>query len=277
MSEHEDARTVGYGPVVGRTGGRHRYGLVPKARGTRGTRKRLADLEDAGAGTRGQFPCGRLKLSPGADRALRSPESQRSIGRRTLDSASGAASRQFVGLPRRCRRAYPPKPCTGGTSVRRRLDAQPYAHLPMASPANLGPTLAFVLGSRGHRSVRRRRSGRLASVLGRNGAPGLRPQAEQERAFAESDGLASPCGQRLKWSRWRCTEGRTRACRRRLVGPASGGRRSSLFPPPGARRSQTPRPSRAVWVRFPPPAATTSYRSHELRRQLRSREPVAMN
>ena len=33
------------------------------------------------------------------------------------------------------------------------------------------------------------RSGRLASVPARNGAPGLRPHAGQERAFAESDGL----------------------------------------------------------------------------------------
>jgi hypothetical protein len=41
----------------------------------------------------------------------------------------------------------------------------------------------------GHRTVRRMRSGRLASVLARNGAPGLRPQAGQEGAFAESDGL----------------------------------------------------------------------------------------
>jgi hypothetical protein len=154
------------------------------------------------------------QLSPGADRALRSPEPQRSIGRRTLDSATGAASRQVGGLPRKCRRRYLPRPCTGGTSVRRRLDAQPYA----------SPPDAFSCESRAkHRSVMR------ASVLVRSRSIGAArplflhpspiragsfytagrgawdradwpacprgtghrgsPHAGQARAFAESDGL----------------------------------------------------------------------------------------
>jgi hypothetical protein len=170
-------------------------------------------------------PRGRLKLSPGADgrsghRNLNAP-----IGRRTLDSATGAASRQVGGPPRKCRMGYLPRPCTGGTSVRRRLDAQPYASLPMPSTANLGPSIEVCRDRRcssgrvrsepqdfcsypspvltsirhscwqlAHRTVRWMRSGRLTSVPARKGAPGLRPHEGQERACAEWDGRGSPCG-----------------------------------------------------------------------------------
>ena len=40
-----------------------------------------------------------------------------------------------------------------------------------------------------HRRVRWMRSGWRASMPARNGAPGLKPRAGQQRGFAESDGL----------------------------------------------------------------------------------------
>jgi hypothetical protein len=187
-------------------------GLVPEAR-TRRTRKPLADLEDAAAGTRGQFPLRTLEAQPmsgpGApvnetSTVHRSPHSrQRSLSCMTpIRWATEEMPKRTPANALHRGHSWEVALFTATLTSRRLplpIPGQPSRHEPTVGvrqvasdrsrKASKFTSTSHLCPQSGHRTVRRMRSGRLASVLARNEAPGLRPHAGQGRAFAESDGL----------------------------------------------------------------------------------------